>query len=297
MWNADKFCPKIFLGVLFMMVLIFSGCSQEIKEADEKVNTVSPVHTAPGPDGITAPSSALPPIEMVNPDDPYLFLPLDHLSFRLTFTEDVDRNTAKAAISFEPALNFSIEDNGRQYAREIYLQPQEKLQADTNYTLLIKNVKNEITGELETIKFTYHTEFYSKKQIGEPQWSHNGQEILYLIPLKTHQNYNYSHSYRYDLFSVSVNGKEPAKLLLGEGQITNLDQCSQSSDYKTLATGHWESFAVGNYFKKEGTKLALYSHEQNSLTPVGLDKGYQKHPAVDPSRKKVAEIIWRNNML
>lgn len=115
----------------------------------------------------------------------------------------------------------------------------------------------------------------------------NSNEIL---SLKTHQNYNYGHSYRYDLFSTKTGEEKATKLLLGEGQITNLDRFSQSADYKTLVTGHWESFDMGNHFKQEGTKIILYNLEENTLMPIGLDEGYQKHPALDPTGKKVAFV-------
>ena len=112
MGNSNEFYPKVFLSVLLMAVLIFARCSHTVKEADEKVNT----------DKVTAPHPALPPVETVNPDDPCLFLPLEHLGFRLTFTEEVDRDTVKEAISFEPEMDFSIGDNSQQFTREIYLQ-------------------------------------------------------------------------------------------------------------------------------------------------------------------------------
>lgn len=117
-------------------------------------------------------------------------------------------------------------------------------------------------------------------------WKNNDE----ILNLKTHQNYNYGHSYRYDLFSTQTGEEKTTKLLLGEGQITNLDKFSQSADYKTLVTGHWESFDMGNYFMQEGTKILLYNLEENTLMPIGLDEGHQKHPALDPTGKKLAFV-------
>jgi len=105
--------------------------------------------------------------------------------------------------------------------------------------------------------------------------------------LKTHQDYNHSRTFRYDLFLVDAGGKEPIRLLLGKGQIPN-DRASQSPDHNTLVIGQWESLSIVNGFKDEGTGLLLYAVPRNSLTPLGLDSGYPKHPAVAPVGKGIA---------
>lgn len=114
------------------------------------------------------------------------------------------------------------------------------------------------------------------------------QDDVSLMVLKTHQDYNHSRAYRYDLFLADAVGKEPARLLLGEGQIPNFDQVSQSSDLNTLVIGQWKSLNTVNGFKNEGIGFLLYDAPRNSLTPFGLDSGYQKHPVVSPKGKGIA---------
>ncbi|MEW6623057.1 MAG: hypothetical protein AB1420_08020 [Bacillota bacterium] len=170
--KANNFYLKIFVIIPLLAVFFLGGC------------TVTGENT----DGKESPDMAkvLPPIEKVlpddpYPDDPYLFLPLEHLGFQLIFTEEVDPAVVEEAVSFEPHLAFTVQTIKQQYAKEIYLQPQEKLLSDTKYTMRIKGVQNETTGKAETIEFIYHTEFQGGKQIADLQWSHDGEEILYLV--------------------------------------------------------------------------------------------------------------------
>ena len=438
--------PQYPYSIILMMIIIFlsafilGGCSEIEKK--------NPVNTS------SESTVVLPPLDRVLPDDPYLFLPLEHVRFLLTFTEEVDLAVLEESISFEPKVDFRIRSFNRS-PEEIYLNLQEKLKSDTLYTLELRNVQNEFTGKTETLKFTYRTEFKGDKQIANPQWSQNGEEIIYmlhpdesdtaelwkkslkdgneqllvsglswpgrvswspdcktilytkmvtqpverypvpevrlldldrmkekvvvsaselgkivdfgpfnvyswwspdgkkialqldlggvdahsdmirsmavvdsdgrdlnrvegqifvgwqddvsLLVLKTHQNFNHSHSYRYDLFLADAYGKEAARLLLGEGQIHNFDRASQSDDFNTIVIGQWKSLDTGKMFKNEGTNLFVYDGTQNTLTPFGLDQGYQKHPAISPVEKEIAFTsnkdgnwnlyLWKNGVI
>lgn len=421
--KSNSVYASIFVIMTILTVLFLGRCSATNEKTDKEENSDM--------------TTVLPPIKMVLPDDSYLFLPLEDIGFQLVFTEEVDPDVVESAVSFEPELDFTVQNTKGQYVKEVHLRLQEKLQSQTKYTLRIKDVENEVTGKSETIQLTYHTEFQGDKQIADLQWSHDGKEILYLVrsersdtaelwkvsvkdgneqlvatevawpgraswspddstilytkmialpdknysipevrsvkkrgreeniivsaedlkeityddypvnvyswwspdgkkialqldmagedahsdlprfmatvdsdgkdlqkiegeifvgwqkanklmALKTHKSYNHSRSYRYDLFLVQVNEKELIQLLLGEGQISNLDRFSQSSDLEILATSHWKSLNVVNSFKMEGTEIFLYNIEQNFRVPISMDSGYQKHPDVDISGERVA---------
>jgi len=419
--KLNNFYPYALVIIISLAVFFMGGCSATGEKNPEKESL--------------EPTVLLPPLQRILPDDPYLFLPLETVGFQLTFTQEVDPAIIEQLISFKPELDFTVQSS-KHNSKEIYLQPQEKLQSDTIYTLQVKGVKNESTGKPETLKFTYRTEFQGDRQIANPQWSHDGEEIIYLVRpqdcdtaelwkvrvkdgneqllasglswpgraswspddssilytkmvaqsdkrypapelrsvdregreekvvvsatdlagmvnfgpynvyswwspggekialqldlggvdahsdlirsmavvdsdgsslhpvegqifvgwqnedslmvLKTYQDYNHSRAYRYDLFLVDADGNEPARLLLGKGQIPNFDRASQSPDHNTLVIGQWKSLSTVNGFKNEGTGLFLYNVPQGSLTPFGLDSGYQKHPAVSPLGKVIA---------
>jgi len=409
----------IILSGILALVLFIYGCSSIDTEKVEN-STVQP-------------APVLPPLERVIPDDPYLFLPLEHTVFQLIFTKEVDPVFLEKAVSFEPELNFKVQGS-KHNPREIYLEPQKKLQPDTIYTLEINGIQNQSIGKAETLKFSYHTEFEGDKEIINPQWSHDGQEIVYLVRpkesdtaelwkmslkngdktllatglgwpgraswapddrsilyakiipksdklslpeirivdregkeekvvvsaadleriagvgpfnasawwspdgkriaiqldlggvdahsdnirslavanndgkglhpvdgqifvgwqdnsnllvLKTHQNYNHSHAYRYNLFQVKEDGKEPGKLLLGKGQIPNFDRSNQSPDLNSIVVGQWKSLNAVRSFKREGTGILLYDLSKNSLTSMESTAGYQKHPAFSPDGKSI----------
>jgi len=395
----------IFSGILILVLLIY-GCTFVDTEKAENPSVQSAL--------------VLPPLERVIPDDPYLFLPLEHTAFQLFFTKEVDPVLLEKAVSFEPELNFKVQGS-KHNPQEIYLEPQEKLQPDTNYTLQINGIQNQSKGKVETLEFSYHTEFEGDKEIINPQWSHDGEEIVYLVrpkmsdtaelwkmniknkdkkllvtglgwpgraswapddssilytkmipksdkiylpeiriidregkkekvvvpaadleriagvgpfnasawwspdgkrialqldlggvdahsdiirslavvnsngkglhpvegqlfvgwkdnnsllALKIYQDYNHSHAYRYDLFQVKEDGKEPGKLLLGEGQIPNFDRASQSPDFNTIVLGQWKSLNAVRSFKSEGTGILLYDLSKELLTPLESDDGY-----------------------
>ncbi len=416
--QVNKFHYIIFSGILVLLFFIY-GCSS--------------VDTEKAENSSVQPALVFPPLETVIPDDPYFFLPLEHTAFQLIFTEEVDPVSLEKTVSFEPELNFKIQGS-KHNPREICLEPQEKLQPDTTYTLEINGIQNQFTGKAETLKFSYHTEFEGDKEIINPQWSHDGQEIVYLIRpkesdtaelwkmslengdakllatglswpgraswapddtsilytkiipksdklflpeirivdregkeekvlvsaaeleriagvgpfnasawwsqdgkriaieldlggvdahsdnirslavanndgkglhlvdgqifvgwrdntsllvLKTHQNYNHSHTYRYDLFQIKEDGKEPGKLLLGEGQIPNFDRSSHSPDLNSIVVGQWKSLNAVRSFKREGTGILLYDLSKNSLTSLETTGGYQKHPVFSPDGKRI----------
>lgn len=382
-----------------------------------------------------AQAASLPPLERVIPEEPYLFLPLEYTAFQLFFTQEVDPVLLEKAVSFEPELNFKVQGS-KHNPQEIYIDPQDKLRPDTTYVMKIKGIQNLTTGKVETLKFTYRSEFEGDKEIINPEWSHDGQELVYLVRpeksdtaelwkinikngdkkllatglgwpgraswspddssilytkmipksdkiqislpeicsvdregkkekvavpgaelermagvspfnafawwssdgkriavqldiggldahsdmirsiavvnsdgkglhpvegqifvgwkdnnsllvLKTHQNYNHSHAYRYDLFQVNRDGKDPGKLLLGEGQIPNFDQAGQSPDLNAIVLGHWKSLNAVSSFKTEGTGISLYDLSQNTLTPMESSGGYQKHPSFSSDGKSI----------
>lgn len=417
--KINYFYPNIFLLILFLVLFVVGACSS-IGEVNTEKNIVQP-------------TVALPPLERIIPNDPYLFLPLEYVAFQLNFTEGVDPDVLEKAISFEPELDFQVRSSNHN-PEEVYLDPQEKLRSDTIYTLQIRGIQNKSSGKTETLKFAYRTEFQGDKEIINPQWSHDGEEIAYLVRqeksdtaelwkvsmkngnkqlladgvgwpgsicwspddslilfakmipksekiflpeictvdregkeekviipaaelegivefgpvnayawwspegknialqldlggvdahsdmirslaivdsdgrnlrpvggqifvgwqdksrlmvLKTHQNYNYGHAYRYDLFLVEVDKKQPGRLLLGEGQIPNFDRVSQSPDLNTLVIGQWKSLNAVTSFKSEGTGILLYDVAQKSLIPLELAGGYQKHPTISPEGKRI----------
>jgi len=411
-----------FVGLIFLAVGLFVGCSLNEENNSEKENP--------------EPTITLPSLQEILPDDPYLLLPLENVGFQLTFTREVDPIIVEQSTVFKPELDFTVQSSEHD-PTQIILQPREKLQSDTTYTLEVHGVRNESTGKSETFKFNFRTEFQGDKEIINPQWSHDGEEIAYLVRtgnsdtaelwkvdikegkerllasdlswpgniswspddssilytkmvalpdknfpvpevcsvsrkgqveniivsarelkevssdvypsnvypwwspdgkkialqldmpgvdahsdlprymavvdsdggkvhqvegqifagwqegnslmvLKTHQDYNYGRSYRYDLFQVDADGDKPVKLLLGEGKISNFDRSSQSSNLDTLVIGQWKSLNTVYGFKNEGTELLLYDVPQNSLTNLGLDSGYQKHPAISPRENVIA---------
>lgn len=425
MVKKPKECRCNSLLVMLILVLCVAGGCSTIGEVNTEKNIVQT-------------PEALPSLERILPNDPYLFLPLEYVAFQLNFTEGVDSDDLEKAISFEPQLDFKIRSSKRNpeeiFPEEFFIEPQEKLRPDTTYTLQIKDVKNKATGKTENLKFTYHTEFQGDIEIINPQWSHDGEEIAYLIReeksataelwklniengdkkllatglgwpgraswspddssilytkmipksdkiflpeicsvdrdgkkekvvvpgaelermagvspinvfawwspdgkriavqldiggvdahsdmirsiavvnsdgkglhpvegqiivgwkdnnsllvLKTHQNYNHSHAYRYDLFQVNRDGKDPGKLLLGEGQIPNFDRAGQSPDLNVFVLGHWKSLNAVSSFKTEGTGISLYDLSQNSLTTMESSGGYQKHPSLAPDGKSI----------
>jgi len=156
-----------FLVVIILLTAFFMwGCSSAGKEDSEQ-------------DGLDE-RALLPSLEQVLPNDQYLFLPLENVGFRLTFMGPVDPAVVEQAVSFEPELDFAVRNEGYGPG-EIYLDPQEKLQSDTSYILRIKDVQNESTGKPETLQFAYRTEFRGDWRVAEPQWSHDGEEIAYLV--------------------------------------------------------------------------------------------------------------------
>lgn len=376
------------------------------------------------------PEACLPPVERVIPDDPYMFLPLEYVRFQLKFKQEVNPDVLAEAIFFEPELAFDLQVSAD--SLEVYLEPQERLTPDTLYALKIKNIKDAATGKTLVPEYKYRTEFQGDREIINPRWSHDGEELVYLqknrssdtaelwkvniksldkkllasglgwpgmaswspddssllytkmvqkseylsvpeictidregkkervivraedlekvaemspcnayawwsptgskivlqldiggvdahsdllramavadsdgsgllpidgqifagwqgddlLVLKTHENYNHSHAYRYDMFVVGTDGQVPGKLLVGEGQIKNFGQASQSKDFSILVIGRWESLNAGSSFKREGTSLLYCDLSQNLLFPIAF-AGYQKHPAVSPEGKRI----------
>ena len=416
------------LTLLVFTVLFFTGGCSAGEESNESRE-----------EEILQQTVLLPPLESVQPDDPYLFIPLASAGFKINFAQAVDLTLVEQAVSFDPALDFSVLD-ARGEPGHIWLLFQEKPRSDTIYTLRIRDVQDESSGEPETFEVTFRTEFQGERQIADPQWSHDGEELAYLVRpegsdvaelwkvnlkdgneqllagglswpnrvswspddstilftkmiavseqswslpevwsvdragreekvivsaedldeisrygplniycwyspdgkkialqldlaredshsdlhrslavvksdgsglrlvdghifagwqnndtlmvLKTHEGYNHSRTYRYDLFLAGADGEVPARLLLGEGQIPNFERAGQSSDLNILVIGEWEAIYTGFDFKDEGTGFLHYDLVQNSLTPFGLEDGYQKHPAVSPQG---GEIIFTAN--
>jgi len=162
--KSNDFRLYLLIVTAFLAVFLLGGCSSYSEENLTKED-MEPIAT-------------LPPLERILPNDPYLFLPLEAVGFQLTFTGEVDPATVEQSVSFEPKLDFTVR---RTQPGEIYLEPEGKLQSETVYTLQVKGVKNEATGIPETLEFNYRTEFRGDRQITNPQWSHDGKEIVYIV--------------------------------------------------------------------------------------------------------------------